>query len=309
MVNRSGSEKMVLRGKKAMFFTISVIIIIALLGASYIIYSNISDRESIQDRVSTMNNYLLSIEKDLSRQVYISGFRAIFVIEKEIAESGNFNEDVNASFKELFFNGTLNGNSQEVMEGATFSDIESFAASNAQKINTVLKLSNPEMQITQNDPWNVNIILTINIELSDAENIARWNKTETISSYIPIENFEDPVYALNTNNLVTNNITKTPFEVFNFSEFSVHALNSYYKASEYAPSFLDRLGGNLSPNPNGIESFVNLQELSSQGFIITEKSCLDYAYFSSQNPPSSHITGMPSWFMIEDSRKADYNLA
>jgi hypothetical protein len=297
---------------KGMFFTIIAIMIISIFAVSFVIYDTIQNRDSVQKRVSTMNNFVLSVEKDLQRQVYISGFRAIFVINKKILETGAFNQNVNASLEELFFNGTINQEQQEIMSGATFSDIQNSININAEKMAVVVNLANPKITIGQTDPWNVRIFLQADFYMADKQGIASWNKMQAIETFIPIASFEDPIYSLNTNNLVINNITKTPFASFaqggNISNLTEQALNSYYKESETAPSFLDRLEGKLSANPEGVESFVNLQKLSNQGLPITEKSVVDYIYFSSENPASSHISGMPDWFMLDDNHKPAYNL-
>lgn len=294
--------------KRGIFFTISAILIISVLAVSYVFYSTLKDREDVRDRVSTMNNYMLSLEKDLSRQIYISGFRMIFVMEKKITETGEYLTDLNSSANELFFNGTLNAEAEEIMLGATFQDIMNTISTNSEKMNVIVDFSSPEIEITQVDPWNVKIIFTSHLKMSDEENLASWDKQERVEAYISVENFEDPLYVLSTNSLVTNNITKTPYGTFNLSTFSIHALNSYYKASTKAPSFLDRIEGNAGASENGIESFVNLAELSAQSLPITEKSTVDYIYFSSQNPASQQIEGMPSWFRIDSNHLADYNL-
>ncbi|MCU0642187.1 MAG: hypothetical protein MUF61_01225 [archaeon] len=297
------------RGKKGVFFTAMVIVIISLLGVSYLFYSNLQNREAVHNRISTMNNYLVSIEKNLPRQLYISGFRAVFSVESRITETGNFVSDINSSLNELFFNGTIYSEPREIMAGATMSDILDSMNSNAEKVNAVINISDAQFSVSQIDPWSLRFVLTMNLILSDRENLVRWNKTEIVESFVPITDFEDPFYALNTNNLVTNNITRTPYTTFGQDNLSAHALNSYYKSSAKAPSFLDRLEGKTSPNPNGIESFVNLNELSSQGIAIEEKSAIDYIYFSSNDPPNTHISGMPSWFRIDNDHLADYNLA
>jgi hypothetical protein len=299
--------------KRGMFFTIIAIMIISIFAVSFVLYDKTQNRDSVQKRVSTMNNFILSVEKDIHRQVYISGFRALFILDKRVLETGVFIQNVNASLEELFFNGTINQETQEIMSGATFSDIQDSINLNANKMDVVVSLANPEITIEQTDPWNVRVVLRTDLYMADKEGIASWNKTQSIDAFIPIISFEDPLYPLNTNNLITNNITKTPFTIFvqgsDFTNLTTHALNSFYKESQTAPSFLDRLEGKLSANPQGIESFVNLQKLSDQGIPINEKSVVDYIYFSSQNPSSSHIAGMPGWFIIDNAHKSGYNLS
>jgi len=61
------------------------------------------------------------------------------------------------------------------------------------------------------------------------------------------------------------------------------------------------LEGRLDPNDYGIESMVNRQKLEAQGISTEDRSCIDYIYFdSSNNFVSCKVTGMPSWFRIDD---------
>ena len=298
--------------KKGIFFTILVIVMLSLFAASFILYSTFKSRDSTQKRIESMNTFLFSVEKDLVREVYISGFRSIMIIEKKIVETGTFSQNVTSSMQELFFNGTIDNEQQELMVGAIFSDIQDNINFNAEKLNVEINITEPLLQITQEDPWNVKIVLQTHLTMRDRKNLASWDKTETTISLIPITNFEDPIYTLNTNNLVTNSIVKTPYENFvsglNIENLSSHATNSYYKASQSAPSFIDRLEGKLSSaNPNGIESLANLQELSNQKLSIQQKSVVDYIYFSANNPESHHITGMPEWFRLDNAHLEDYN--
>ena len=83
-----------------------------------------------------------------------------------------------------------------------------------------------------------------------------------------------------------------------------HAENSFYINSTTAPSFLNRLEGKFTPDPNGIESLVYLPNLP----LSKDKSCVDYIYFSSNDPTTGHIQGMPSWFKLDDDHIVSYNL-
>jgi len=299
-----------LMNKKGMFFTIIVIVLISILILSYTLYSEVRGRETVQKRIETMSNFIVSMEKDLSRQLYVSGFRSIFVMEKSILETGQYISSVNASAAELFLNGTFNGELQTVMVGTTFSDIADSVKMNSEKMGINTSLSLISFELLQNSPWNVEVRAKILFEIKDNGNLARWNKTEIVTTQIPIERFEDPVYSVSTNGWISNNITRSPFVVFvsgsNVINLSVHALNSFYIASTDAPGFLDRLEGRMSANVNGIESLVNLQKLSSQGLSIEDKSVVDHIYFSGSNPSRQHILGMPSWFKLDDSHLAIY---
>ena len=310
MVNRGASAKMVIRSKKGIFFTVTVIIILSLFLITYTFYIKFADRSVIQERVSTLNNFIFSTEEDLQRQLYIAGFRALFIIQKEVIEQGSYVSDVNATFQELFFAGTLNGAQQPIMAGATFSDIQTAIQQKAAKVNADIDLLNPVLQIKQTSPWYVDISLIVNFNAQDQGGLVRWNKTEIFTAQVPIEEFEDPLYLINTNGLVTNKIKKTPFTTFvtgqSVTNLNNHTINSYYINSTTSPGYLKRLAGDTAPDLNGIESLVYIPKLSNQGVSTLDKTVVDYIYFSSNNPIKCQISGMPSWFKLDQPHLAAY---
>jgi len=284
--------------KKGIFFTILVIVILSLFLISYTFFSLAEQRRLIQKRIETMNSFLFSVEENLERQLFISGFRIIFLFEKHILEgrgqgTNGYIADVNASFQEAFYNGTIEGYTDEeiqlLMNGVTFSNITDAINKKALKINVEINLLNPVVEITQEDPWNVKITLTINLAMQDLAGLASWNRTQVIVAYIPIQGFEDPIYPLETNDItITNVINRTPYETFSSaSEFLDHEANTYYLNNSDAPSFLDRLEGNIAASSSccGIESLV----VTKLGSIIQGRSIVDHKYFlgtSADQPPS-----------------------
>lgn len=307
------------KNKRGMFFTIFVIIVLSLFIVAYTFYSEVQERKTIQKRIETMNNFLFSIEENIPRQLRATGFRIIFLFEKRIAETGSYITDLNETFNEMFFNGTIYGQTnpeiQAFMQGATLSGIISTLQENANKINAEVDITNPSISISQEGPWFVKIILNANIMIKDRNNLAFWNKTANIAAYVSVDGFEDPFYIINTNGLVTNKIIKTPYENFvsgsDISNFSAHSENSYYISSVSAPSFLNRLEGINAPNANGIESLVNLQKLSSQGIEVKDKTVVDYIYFSDNSPSACSVapSGMPAWFKLDNSHLLTYQVS
>jgi hypothetical protein len=260
-----------------------------------------------------MNNFVYSIEQDLPRKLFISGFRIIFLFEKKITESGDYITNLNSTFEELFYNGTIYQEHQELMEGTTFSGIISSINEKAREINVNVNLLNPNVTITQEDPWNVKITLEVNLFIKDDNDLASWNRSIKLVSYVPITSFEDPLYLVSTNGLVINKIHKTIYERFvqgaDVSNLLKHVENSYYINSTLSPSFLDRLEGKTSFNINGIESLVYQPKLSTQGVPIKTKTVVDSIYFSDNNPTSYQIQGMPSWFRIDDAHSDIYGVS
>ena len=286
-----------------MFFTVIVIFIITLFFMSYTIYDLVKDRSSVNKRVETLNNFVFSVEQDIPRYLYIAGFRSIFLMHEEIVESGSYIGSVGDSFEELFYNGSLNGVDKDLMVGATFDDMIDSFGQFADKVNANVSFEGPTGFVAQQDPWNIWIRFNLTMRVYDHGGLVSWNKSVVSDVLVPIENFEDPMYLIGTGS-VTNTIIQSPYEVFvdgaDVSNLSSHVENSYYVASDSAPSFLGRLEGDMSADDNGIESFVYLPALTAQGVSTSDKSVIDYIYFSGNNPAHFSVTGMPSWFGIDD---------
>ena len=297
-----------------MIFTIITITLLSLFAVSYGAYNLIQDRSAINKRINTLNNFVASVEQDLPRQLFISGYRAVFLFNRKILDTGSYINDVNSSLNEIFFNGTLDGVHQDLMEDATFTATQNFLTGNAKKINANIKLLNPKIFLTQEDPWNLKIILNLTLIIEDKSGLVSWNRSASIESYIPIKDFEDPLYSTNTFGKVTNKINQTPYSVFvtgaDYTNLTSHFENSYYKASTSAPSFLNRLHGNLTGDQNGIESLVNPQKLIDQGISIQYKSVVDYIYFSSGNPQRYTVPAISNLILDnEDNHLVIYNVS
>ncbi len=317
MVYGGSSKNMELKkDKRGIFFTIIVIVLLIFFVISFTFFSGIVDRKPINNRVSTLNSFVSSVDDNLPRQLHISAFRIIFLLEKQVVDTGDYIPDLNSSFNELFFNGTLNGNSsqemQSIMQGATFSDIVNSVNNDAGKVNAQSNIILHSVELTQEDPWNVKITIDADVEIKDLGGLASWNKTEKISALVPINGFLDPLYLVNTGGVISNKIVKAQNFPYvsggDISNLSAYASNSTYVASTSAPDFLDRLQGINEPSAYGIESIVNIPYLSAQGIQAKSKSVVDYIYFSSDNPSFFGVNGMPYWFKLDDSHLNFYGV-
>lgn len=307
------------KNKKAQFFSISIILIISLMFVSFELFSLIHERGVIKTRVSTMDSFLNSIEDNLEKQIYIAGFRIIFLAENYIIDTGKYiGESDNYTgiedfFQEAFLQGTVSGVEQYIL--FTYTDLADSLQEKADKMNLEIILENPPklLNISQEDPWNVNFTVGFDLTMEDKENLAKWERFQVISVLIPVTGFSDPLYNVETYNKVPRLIEQTPYEGDyvdgDKTNLISHIDNGYYAANSDAPNFLMRLEGNFSANPSGIESFVIRPDLSKQGLPTTEKSCIDYIYFSSNSPPYSSVSGVyESWFRIDDGHRTKYGV-
>ena len=89
-------------------------------------------------------------------------------------------------------------------------------------------------------------------------------------------------------------------------------MQGYYSNNSHAPNFLMRLAGNLSSDPNGIESFVDISYFDSNGLNPDfTKTTIDYIYFNPlRDPAYCSVNGIPIWFKIdnEDGHYSKYNI-
>ncbi len=304
--------------KRGIFFTLITIIILTI----FIITVSITQFEhddSIVTRVSTMESFLSSLDKDLERRTYIFGIRAILAMDSEILNKLQYINNFDSVVNELFFNASINGKLMvNISTGITYNDTLNEVNFFAKKFNVMVKMDHKNITISQDDPWHIVVNWTVNMTMEDIGKLARWERIHSYVVYVSIENFEDPVYIVGTNGSYTNIIKKTPYEGnyvtgSDISNFSKHVNNSYYaNFSNAAPSFLDRIKGNIGANsPYGIESFVNLLELSQQGISTKDKTTVDHIYFSTSSPCARNLPGMPYWFKIDNqnSRETRYNTA
>lgn len=292
------------------------VFLIILSFLSFEFFAFLQENKSVKTRVATMDSFLGSVEENLERQIYISSFRILFLAESEIVSTGGYIIDIDDFFQEAFFNGTVNGVPEtSVLPGATYDDLIDSLNDKATNINVDISLNNSKLYVLQSDPWNLNVTLVSDFLMTDKGDLARWEKVQMISAMIPITFFEDPIFTVNSLARISRKINRTIYDGNyvvggDISNLEDHVDKGYYSANVNAPSFLMRLEGDLSPDPNGIESFVNIPELSAQGITTFSKTTVDYIYFSTNYPIHYGVTGMYSWFRIDsnDNHFVKYNV-
>jgi hypothetical protein len=314
-------NKFTINNKKAQLFTIAAILLITLMFATFEVFETLHERAAIKERVHSMDNFLKSLEKNLQRQIYISGYRIIFLAEQEVAinyaPTGNYMGDFDAFANEAFFNGTVGGVYNNITDGATYTNISDSINQKASKINVNISLNNTVFTLTQEDPWHVKVSMISDFVMNDKKGLASWNKTQKISTLISLENFDDPFFIVGSGGKIfKRKIIKTPYEGHyvsgsDSSNFTDHFNKGYYAIHSDAPNFLMRFEGNFSADVNGIESFVIKEDLRRESVPIDEsKVSLDYIYF---NPSSIAIRCYPTtlpedYFKIDMQHTTKYNL-
>lgn len=301
--------------KKGVYFTFLTIILITILSFYLLVSSNLKflDKAEITvTRVETMNTYLRSVETDLQRGLYISTVRGVLSMDRYVAQNGVFLPDTETSFYNLMENGTISSQIMPLMTASKISDWIARVKSKGLENNIITNFSNISYLVYQDDPWVVTVNMTLNILINDTQNIASFFTYSTITTKVDIQRFEDPLYIVKTNGSVINTFNRTIYDGAYFpvaSGLYNHVESQLYTNNSNAPSFLMRFEGNFSSSPQGIESFLNKQKLSSQGIpVYQERSDIDYIYWGPAPVDGEVVAGMQPWFRIDTAHKSRYGL-
>lgn len=310
-----GAKTMKFSNKRGIFFTFAAIVLAATIILSskvYKVYEMKEELEVVEVRIMTMNNFIKDVEQDLEKGLYISSFRAIMSMSQYISNNGSYITDIDSAFNELIIDGTLNDVELSLMTDSTFTDWVGRIEAQAKKIDILVNFTIVNVSIGQENPWLITINSNVNFSVRDNKGTSSWKRNRDVVTKISIENFEDPLYVVNSQGRVTNAIVKTTITDFvdedDVSNLLVHLNNSYYMPSNMSPNFLMRLQGILTSSPVGIESLVNLQEFQDQNLPINSRSAVDYIYFGTENTINYRINSTPSWFLLDSEHLEVYEV-
>ncbi len=309
-----------LPGKRGFFFTVIALLMMLLVFFTLSIESSKQHREQAlvtAVRLSTMSDFIASLEDDMSRALYISGFRAMLTLVQEVISTGAFLEDADNALLQAVVNGTVGNATAPLMENSTFTLWIAKIEQNAVLMDVNVSIVLGNITLVQDDPWEIDLRAQVAFNVSDMKRTSSWYREKEIVAHVPLIGLEDPVYAVNSYGLLTNtvipaNITDFVDEATNDTAgLQLHLNHSYYLASPDAPTFLMRLEGNLSASPFGIESLINLNGFIEQGIPISERSAVDYIYFSNVTHTPNRIWNMSTlpdwnWFRLDNSSLGRY---
>jgi len=301
-------KSMAIKQKKGIFFTTTAIALVIIIILSFVITSEYRLRNKMyvtETRVETINDFIKDIERDLSRGLYITSFRALLAIQKHITTNGIFLNDTNSQFKQVLLDGIIGQEQIDIMEDSTFTDWTQSIKQEAEKIDIETNFSIMNISIYHQDPWFMTIESSLIIFINDKKGTASWTRNKTISTQLSIEGFEDPLYTINSFGKVINIIKRANDTNFNVvPTFIDHINNSRYIESTTGPDFLMRLEGKTSISLYGVESLVNLNEFFQQNLQTYDKSNVDYIYFGDVTVSSCTINETRSyfsWFKLDNS--------
>ncbi len=306
------------RGKTAMFFTITAIMLLTVVFISLIFQSRytFSERNRVVSvKGSSLNTFVAGLEEDVSRGMFIAGYGAILAVEDLITGSSSFVADSKSSILEALMNGTINGTPTSVMSQRTLPDWLSRIASEAAKMGIILNLSFDGVRVSQSEPWSINFTApNMEFNVTDFSGTAAFYKKSAVTAQVSLIGFEDPIYTVFTNGQIVRTINTTPYEGSYASGADTTNLKDHINRLLYSnstgPDFLMRLEGDLDGNsPFGIESIVRLPDLQAQDLQVFERSSVDYVYFGNTTPAIYAVNQtFEDWFRLDEDHLYKYQV-
>lgn len=301
--------------KKAIFYTsaaIALTIVIIITYSAYTSYRLSDNMNVVQTRIETVNFFIKSAERDMSKGIYVASYRTILSFNDFINNNHAFIDDVNARFKESFLNGTVNGQSQNLMFNYTFTDWANKISAEADKVGIKFNFTINDIRLNQSDPWHVDVAVNTSFDIRDKKNTSYWTRNEYLTTEISIIGFKDPIYVFNAQGKLNNSIIQSNISKFvvkgNVTNLMIHTNNSWYISHNDSPSFLMRFNGNLSNSDAGIESLVNVDNYTSAGFSDKGRSIVDYIYFGTQSTTNYRVNNTPTWFKLDQAHLDTYQV-
>lgn len=302
-------------GRRGMVFLLTALILVAIILT--IIFAKklptqYEREQSVVDRIGSMDDFLKDFHVDVQRATHIAGFRSLIAIEQHIAQEGSYLADATPIFIEAFMNGTIGNASFEILENSTFSDYLDRVNAEARSIGVILNVTTRNITLSQSTPWSVDVTFLMDVNVSDSRELARWDYARSFTTSVSIIEIRDPVYSVSTFARVPNTFRRSPYNNTDFvvggndtTRLDDEVRMMYYREDPHAPSFLQRLEGNLSGSSKyGVASLVDLDELNRQGiFVRTYLSPVDYLYFANETTAvycPDFGEPLPGWFKLDE---------
>ncbi|MBI4438971.1 hypothetical protein HY640_03510 [Candidatus Woesearchaeota archaeon] len=306
---------MAVTGKKGVFFTLAAVLLLLALAMLVSLQSKYRqpDRAVVETRISTMSDFVGSIEKDMERGLYISAFRAVLSME-EFVSQGSFLNDSGARFQEAVLTGSIHNRSMVLMQNSTLPDWAARVSGVASGIALIVNISFDSVSVRQSGSWALVAESNMTINVTDTLNTASWSVNSSASALVSIIGLEDPFFVINTQGRALRVINSSPFEgnyvVGNNTANLVSHIAGFYYTNSTGPDFLMRFEGNYSGSPFGIETFVNVPELQQKGVSQYERSMVDYVYFGNLSTAALYRVNntYENWLLIDDAHLAKYQV-
>ena len=316
--------------KRGIFFTLISLLFVSILVIMFASSSTVISKYKIQSislRVELADSFIRNLESHYIPTLLIdTSSNAIVSITDYLYRQNNTKyfssyEEFNNAVQEIMINGTLYKEDLQsygisTMKGKTLKSrinlIKEFASKSYQ-LNLNIDTDKIKINIFQSEktgPWYYGVNCSINYTLTT--NVASWNRSKTITVFVPIEKLNDPLFIIEPDSHYLREVKKAPFDEWDITSLNTHINQGTYRYEKRAPNYIMRFYGNFSSSPCcGIESTIN-KTLSNQEY---NKIYIDYCFWSNECDsygPLYNITGITNDnfpFMLDEYHVNRYNVS
>lgn len=184
---------------KGLFYSIMMaLFIIPILALITFYFSTGVQNIDINIRANELQYFSESIEKDLLRFLEISGKRALIGADSEVMKNGVGLDDAQLRLTEMIETGKLYGEDAPLVSEKNLMGWEQNISDIANSLGFTVQFKETEINVTQNDSFNVLFRTRILINISDENANMGIFKNITINATISLEGIEDPLFPLKT---------------------------------------------------------------------------------------------------------------
>lgn len=184
--------------KGLLYSIMAALIIIPIFGIIFF-HSQVGEKNiDISIRANELKYFVDSVEADLKRFIEITGKRALISAVSNITVSGIPLDDAQLRLSELIENGTLRGDPSPLVDTNNLNTWKEKVGTIASNSGFYLLLKDIEMNITQNDSFNILFEIKTLVNISDPNAKMGVLRNVTAKSFVSIEGIEDPIFPLNT---------------------------------------------------------------------------------------------------------------
>jgi len=300
---------LVFKSKKGIFYSIiAITLLLSLIYASEVSFQFTYREQSsiIETRVNTMDNFVEDLGDDLEKGIHVAAFRAIVGMTNYVINSVGYIDDAEQRIEELFQYGTIYGNASFVMENNSFTDWTVKMQDQGEKIGINIDFQVDSLSMHHDTPWTIATEINVTATVTDIRAFAKWRRTYSVTSAIPIDGFEDPAYIVQTGSGVLSKINRTIYDGIytsgnNTNNLQYHMNFSLYTENNLSPSFLMRFEGDFNASPFGIESLINKYDVGPYFACPSGTSVVDSIYWGCRNFTTWDVNNMPTWFYLDNA--------
>ncbi len=306
--------------KKSFFYSIAVLIVLTPLIALVVFYSITSAQTSSAGVSKVVSreavNFITSTESDFSRALGTTAKSAVLSSISKVVSEGVPLADSRSSLKNLVINGSFDGS------GSTYPPMGfnylSRWVSTMQNLslyyglNSTITITPNNVSVSNAGPYALLFSANLSVFAQPLSNPGAFNFSRVYfaSAVVSIEGFEDPLYALNSQGLVSRIFLANSSNAYGIAALDQAISSEVYVPNADAPDFFHRLEGNLSPSAFGIETIVNINEFTAQDLPTHNQSHADHYYFNSTlSDQGLRVTGSShSWLKLDCVHAAFYGV-